>query len=92
MEKKEYYLIEKNAWDNMIGLVEDLKKEVDRLKSERPVVKKILTNKDLQQLLCVNGKLIRKYREEGLLRYSHEGNKYWFTIDNVREFIKKTRK
>lgn len=92
MEKKEYYLIEKNAWDNMIGLVEDLKKEVDRLKSERPVVKKILTNKDLQALLNVNGKLIRKYREDGLLRYSHECGKYWYTIDDVRNFLKKTRK
>ena len=92
MEKNDYYLIEKNAWDNMIGLVEELKKEVDRLKSERPTFKKILTNKDLQQLLCVNNKLIRKYREEGLLRCSHERGKYWYTIDDVRNFLKKTRK
>lgn len=95
MEENDYCLIKKEAWNNILGLVEELNKEIERLKAERPPIKKILTNKDLQELLHVNGKLVRKYRNEGLLDYSHAANtggKYWYSPDDVKNFIKNTRK
>ena len=92
MEGCNYYIIKKETWDNVLGLVEELKKEVEKLKSQRPPMRKIFTNKDIQELLHVNGKLIRKYREEGLLEYSYDHGKYWYTIDNVTKFLILTQK
>lgn len=95
MKENDYYIIKKEAWNSILGLLAELSKEIERLKAERPPMKKILSNKDLQEVLHVNGKLIRKYRNEGLLDYSHgadTGGKYWYTSDDVKNFIKNTRK
>lgn len=95
MEENDFYLVKKEDWNSILGLVTELSREIERLKAQQPPMKKILSNKDLQEVLHVNGKLIRKYRNDGLLDYSHAadtGGKYWYTSDDVMNFIKNTRK
>ena len=52
--------------------------------------KKIYTNRDIRELLSVNDKLIRKYRNDGLLPYSLVGNKYTYSADDIQTFLKRT--
>jgi len=36
-------------------------------------------NKEVQQLLGINDKLIRKYRDLGLIGYTKVGDKFWYS-------------
>lgn len=49
----------------------------------------LYTNETLRELLQVEDKLIRKYRESGDLAYCQVGNKYWYTQADVEEFLSK---
>lgn len=48
----------------------------------------IFSNKQVQELLHINDKLIRKYREQGLIGYTNVGDKYWYTRKDVETFLK----
>lgn len=49
------------------------------------------TNKELRESLGVEERLIRKYREQGLLAHSKVGDKYWYSLQDVLDFLEKTR-
>lgn len=84
---KKYVLIKKDALTSICNKIAMLTKEIDELKRKRPVNKKVYTNEDLRELLQVNDKLIRKYRNEGLLGYHKSGGKYWYEESDVTEFL-----
>ena len=46
---------------------------------------------ELRELLNVEEKLIRKYREQGLLSYSKVGDKYWYSQHDVIEFLNRNK-
>ena len=48
----------------------------------------IYSNKQVQELLHINDKLIRKYREQGLIGYTKVGDKYWYTRKDVESFLR----
>ena len=50
---------------------------------------KVYTNKDLLLILGVSDKQLRQYRNEGLLSYSRVDDKFWYTQDDVDEFLMK---
>lgn len=50
----------------------------------------VFDNKKLKELLGINDKLIKKYRDNGLLGYSRVGDKYWYTKEDVEKFLLKT--
>ncbi len=92
MAKEEYTLIKKETWEHIMTMIAELRDEFSILKSKNPCSKNIYTNQDLRKILKVNDKLIRKYREDGLLEFSNVGNKFWYTNDNVKKFIANGRK
>ncbi|MCD8291916.1 MAG: DNA-binding protein [Prevotella sp.] len=47
----------------------------------------VYTNKSLKETLGVEDKLLRKYREDGLLAFSKEGDKYWYKSQDVEQFL-----
>lgn len=49
----------------------------------------LYTNKTLLALLQINISTLRKYRDEGLLGYSKVGDKYYYSADDVKKFLKK---
>lgn len=53
--------------------------------------KYLYTNSDLREILHVNDKLIRKYRNNGLLPYSCEQGKYWYSNEDIDSFLTNTR-
>lgn len=79
-EKK--VLIDKKVFDEICEVIDKITKKC--------VEKKIYSNEDVRELLSVNDKLIRKYRDDGLLSYSRVGNKYFYSSDDIKVFLEKT--
>ena len=51
--------------------------------------KRIYTSKDVKELLGIKDKLLKKYRDDGLLTYHQVGDKYWYTQLDIDDFIEK---
>ena len=90
-EKKEMILIERQMWETLISKVRELTHQLSNLQEELTVSPQYYSNKELRELLNVEEKLIRKYREQGLLSYSKVGHKYWYSQHDVIEFLNKNR-
>lgn len=90
-EKKERLLIEKTQWEALVSKVRDLTKQVSVLKNSYIPQPQYYTNKELCELLGVEERLIRKYREQGLIAYSKVGDKYWYSQQDVLDLLEKTR-
>lgn len=80
--EEEKVLINKKVYDEICEVIDKLTK--------KRIEKMIYSNEEVRELLCVNDKLIRKYRNDGLLPYSCVGNKYFYSSDDVKAFFKKT--
>ena len=90
-ENEELILIKESHLASIIGKVRELEQEVRTLRSKHQTAKKVLTNDDMRELLHVKNKLLKKYRDSGLLDYSYAGGKYWYTLEDVRRFLKNTK-
>ena len=84
-------LIEKQMWDTLVSRVQDLTLQISHIQEKLSVSPQYYSNKELRELLNVEEKLIRKYREQGLLSYSKVGDKYWYSQHDVIEFLNKNR-
>lgn len=49
--------------------------------------KPIYTNKDMMNILNVKESTLRSYRDNGLLGYTKQGDKIWYTEDDLMNFI-----
>ncbi len=70
----------------------ELFNEVKSLRSELSTIKvaplnKIYTNSEIKELLGIQDKLLKKYRDEGLLAYRQVGDKYWYTQSDIDQFL-----
>ena len=61
--------------------------EVRSLKENLSNTKVLYTNKEMRELLNVNDKTLRFYRNEGLLSYSQIGNKFFYTAKDLNDFL-----
>ncbi len=50
---------------------------------------KVYSNKELSTLLSISEKTLRQYRNEGLISYSRVDDKFWYTQNDVDEFLQK---
>ncbi len=70
----------------------DAEKNITRL-IEKAAKKLVATaqcvydNKGMMEHLNIGDKLLKKLRDEGLLGYSHYGDKYWYTQADVDKFL-----
>lgn len=64
-----------------------IKEQLAGIKEEASNRFKIYSNKELRELLGVQDKLIRKYRDEGKLAYHKEGDKFWYTQQDINAFL-----
>lgn len=90
-DNKEYLLIEKNVWESVCSRVAALSQKRRVYEQTHLPAPKYYNNKEVQQLLGVDDKLIRKYRDQGLLGYTKVGDKYWYSQNDVAEFLNKNR-
>lgn len=81
-----YTLISVDELTMLIGQVKNLVEEVNNLKNhlnpQRP-----LSSKEVMEILNIKERLLKKYRDDGLLAYSQIGDKYWYTYQDVANFL-----
>lgn len=67
-------------------LLKDLIAEVKSLQS---IVKpmQVYDNKAIKQLLGIQDKLLKKYRDDGYLGYSQIGDKYWYQQEDIDRLL-----
>lgn len=68
--------------------IKNLKNELSNLKV--PPMKTVYNNTEIKGLLGIQDKLLKKYRDEGLLGFSLVGDKYWYTQNDVEKFLANT--
>ena len=74
--------------DSLITLTEEVKALKEGLKSIVTVQpKQLYTNKSLKELLGVGDKLIKQYRDNGLLSFTQVGDKFWYSQEDVHKFL-----
>ena len=49
--------------------------------------KPVYTNKDMMQLLGVSAKTLKRYRDDGLLGFSHPRDKFFYTYQDLENFL-----
>lgn len=50
--------------------------------------KPLYTNKEMMKMLDCNDKTLRKYPNDGYLSYVRVGDKIYYTVDDICQFIK----
>ena len=65
----------------------DLSVLIKALTSAFNLTLRVYTVEKLADLLGVSERTIRRYREDGYLSYTKVGDKYYFSDDDVREFL-----
>ena len=74
--------------DDLTGLcveVKNLRNELSTIQATP--TKRIYTNSEVKELLGIQDKLLKKYRDNGLLAYSQVGDKYWYTQSDIDQFL-----
>ena len=71
---------------NLTSLVTALAQEVKNLR-EYVNPSKPLSNKEVKAILNIQDRLLKKYRDDGMLGYSQVGDKYWYTQDDIDNFL-----
>ena len=61
-------------------------------KHQQAAPKIIYTTKDMLELLRVNVKTLKKYRDNGYLGYSQVGDKFYYTPADIALFLTKTHR
>jgi hypothetical protein len=72
---------EANAENNITRLIEKAAKKL------AATAHHVYDNKGLMEYLNIGDKLLKKLRDEGLIGYSHLGDKYWYTQADVDKFL-----
>lgn len=65
--------------DNLIAQVKE------QLKTERK--QSLYTTKEICELLDINRQTLTKYRTDGLIGYSRQGDKFWYSQQDLDDFI-----
>ena len=86
-DNKEYLLIEKEVWESICSRVAELSRKMRVYEQTHKPAPKIYTNKEVQQLLGIDDKYIRKYRDEGLLGYTKVKGKYLYSQKDITDFL-----
>ena len=82
----ESVIIRKADLSSLITSIERLKEEVRVLKDRTSP--KLYTNKTIKDTLGVGDKLLKKYRDDGLLGFHQVADKYWYTQEDIDNFLK----
>lgn len=87
MVKKYYKKKESVEMNALLGELDTIETCLDRVSASGEL--KLYNNKEVHSVLGVNEKLLRRYRFDGKLSYIKVGDKYWYTQDDIDEFMAK---
>jgi len=70
-------------------LVASLVKEIASLKEYMKLSQKVIyTNKEVLELLDINPKTLKKYRDNGWLGFTQYADKFYYSIEDLMQFMK----
>jgi hypothetical protein len=87
MVKKYYKKVESVEMNTLLGELDAIETCLDKVSA--PGELKVYNNKEILSVLGVNEKQLRRYRYDGKLSYTKVGDKYWYTQDDIDEFMAK---
>ena len=97
-DNKEYLMIEKDVWESVCSRVAALSQKMRVYEPVRQPAKqthqpaqRYYSNKELQQFLGVEDKLVRKYRDKGLLSYTKAEGVYRYSQKDIVDFLEKNK-
>ena len=72
--------------EELKAIVGSLKEMVDRVEFS---TKLLYTNSEVQKMLGVCPNTLKSYRDNGLIGYSHIGDKFFYSTTDIMEFMDK---
>ena len=87
MVKKYYKKVESVEMNALLGELDAIETCLDKVSA--PGELKVYNNREINSVLGVNENLLRRYRYDGKLSYTKIGDKYWYTQDDIDEFMAK---
>lgn len=63
-------------------------KEANSASCEVARWKPFYTNQEIMEMLDVDPKTLRNYRNEGLLGFTQQGSKYYYSAEDIQAFMK----
>ena len=91
IDNKEYFLIEKEVWESVCSRVAALSQKMRVYEQTHLPAPKSYNNKEVQQFLGVGDKLVRKYRDKGLLSYTKAEGVYRYSQKDITDFLEKNK-
>ena len=82
---KQFSLVESTVLEQLIGKINNLQDQISSLHT--PTATTFYNNAQLKQLLGIGDKLVKKYRDEGMLGFTQVGDKYWYSSSDVEHFL-----
>lgn len=80
-------LCDRELLEKILGIVESQKTSpVQNRAAQTP---RVYDNKTLMEMLRIKDKYLKKLRDNGYLGYSREGDKYWYTQEDVDRFLRR---
>ena len=80
-------LCDRELLEKILGLVESQKMSPGQNRATQ--THRVYDNKALMELLRIKDKYLKKLRDNGYLSYSREGDKYWYTQEDVDRFLRR---
>ena len=87
MTQKYYKKLESAETKKLLDELDSIETCLDRVSG--PCELKVYNKKEICSVLGVNEKKLRDYRFNGKLSYTKVGDKYWYTQDDIDEFMAK---
>ena len=87
MTQKYYKKLESTETKKLLDELDTIEACLDKVSASGGL--KVYNNKEILSVLGVNEKQLRRYRYDGKLSYTKVGDKYWYTQDDIDEFMAK---
>jgi hypothetical protein len=87
MVKKYYKKVESVEINALLGELDNIEACLDRVSG--PTELKVYNKNEICSVLGVNEKQLKDFRFKGKLSYTKVGDKYWYTQDDIDEFMAK---
>ena len=84
-ENGKYIMVGIDTLEELFNEVKALRSEVQTLRQEPS--KPFYNNNEMKEMLGVGEKLLKKYRDDGLLGFTHVGDKYWYRNEDINKFL-----
>ena len=78
-------MVSVDSLERLFDEINALRSDIQNLKVEPS--KPFYNNNEIKDILGIGDKLLKKYRDDGLLGFSQVNDKYWYTKEDIVHFL-----